>query len=119
MNDQLLTVRDIESWLGLANAFSPHAIFISEEMGIAKPHPKIFRIACDRLAVDPSEALYIGNSALMDIDPAHEAGMHTALRLGSGNHAGVKGKYEPEFAVNDFHELLEIMQHRFGVALAS
>ncbi|MEU4444931.1 HAD family hydrolase [Actinosynnema sp. NPDC050801] len=39
---------------------------LSYQEGVAKPDPKIFRIACDRLGVHPSEALMIGDSAEAD-----------------------------------------------------
>jgi FMN phosphatase YigB (HAD superfamily) len=39
---------------------------LSFELGAIKPDPKIFRTACERLDVEPSEALMIGDSAEAD-----------------------------------------------------
>ncbi|WP_367133079.1 HAD family hydrolase [Saccharothrix sp. HUAS TT1] len=39
---------------------------LSYQEGFAKPDPKMFRIACDRLGVHPSEALMIGDSPEAD-----------------------------------------------------
>ncbi len=39
---------------------------LSYEVGHVKPDPKIFRIACDRLGVHPSEALMVGDSEEAD-----------------------------------------------------
>jgi len=114
-----LTIKQAEKLvrLGLANAFSPGAVFISEEMGIAKPNSKIFRIACERLGVEPGDALYVGDNAPMDMDPAHEAGLLTCLRAGSGKHGAAKGRHTPDFIVKELTELIPILQDRFGVVI--
>lgn len=39
---------------------------LSYEEGFAKPDPKLFRIACERLGVHPSEALMVGDSPEAD-----------------------------------------------------
>ncbi|MFC6093823.1 HAD family hydrolase [Saccharothrix lopnurensis] len=39
---------------------------LSYQEGFAKPDPKLFRVACDRLGVHPSEALMIGDSPEAD-----------------------------------------------------
>jgi putative hydrolase of the HAD superfamily len=112
-----LTVKQAEKLvrLGLERAFTPGAIFISEEIGIAKPHPKIFLIACEKLGVAPEDALYVGDHPIKDIDPAHEAGLHTCLRAGDGKHGETRGTHEPELTVRNFDELLAILRDKFGV----
>jgi putative hydrolase of the HAD superfamily len=112
-----LTIKQAEKLvrLGLANAFSAGAIFISEEMGVAKPNSKIFTIACQRLGIEPDEALYVGDNAPMDMDPAHEAGLHTCLRAGNGRHASAKPRHDPDFVVNELTELVGILKDHFGV----
>ena len=112
-----LTIKQAEKLvrLGLANAFSPGAIFISEEIGVAKPHPRIFLTACEQIGIEPKEALYVGDSPIMDIDPAHEAGMLTCLFRGNGRHAGEQGTSEPDMIVDDLDVLLERLQEEHGV----
>ncbi|QFZ16385.1 HAD family hydrolase [Saccharothrix syringae] len=39
---------------------------LSYEEGFVKPDPKLFRVACDRLGVHPSEALMVGDSPEAD-----------------------------------------------------
>ena len=51
------------------------ALVISEEAGVAKPDPAIFRIALDRLGCDASHAVMIGDSWTMDIEGARAAGI--------------------------------------------
>ncbi|MHC5052103.1 MAG: TIGR02253 family HAD-type hydrolase [Planctomycetota bacterium] len=116
-----LTVKQAEKLvrLGLERAFTPGAIYISEEIGIAKPHPKIFLIACEKLGVAPADALYVGDNPITDIDPAREAGMHTCLRVGDGKHRQTTGTHEPELTVRNFDELRVILAEKFGVVFRS
>jgi putative hydrolase of the HAD superfamily len=48
---------------------------ISEEVGIKKPDPRIFRMALDRLGVDASEAVFVGDNLELDIAGARGVGM--------------------------------------------
>jgi putative hydrolase of the HAD superfamily len=116
-----LTVKQAEKLvrLGLERAFSPNAIFISEELGVAKPHPKIFSIACESLGIRPAEALYVGDHPTKDIDPAHEAGLHTCLRRGEGRHGEDVAVHQPDFTVDTLDELVTILRERFDVPVSS
>jgi len=58
---------------GLADCFA-HTI-ISEEVGINKPQPEIFRIALEMNGVTPDEAVMIGDSYSSDIAGAKAAGI--------------------------------------------
>ncbi len=60
----------------LAAAFS--AIVISEEEGVLKPHPQLFRIATQRAGVDPGEILYVGDSLHSDVVGGLNAGWQIA-----------------------------------------
>jgi putative hydrolase of the HAD superfamily len=40
---------------------------ISEEVGMKKPDPRIFRMALERLGVDASEAVFVGDNLELDI----------------------------------------------------
>ncbi len=112
-----LTVKQSEKLvrLGLQNAFSPGAIFISEEMKVAKPHRDIFHRACASLGVRPAEALYVGDSPKKDIDPAHEAGLVTCLRRGQGSHAGEVAVHPPDLAVDSLDDLIVHLREGLGV----
>ena len=58
---------------GLADCFQH--ILISEEVGINKPQPEIFRIALERNGVTADEAVMIGDSYTSDIAGAKAAGI--------------------------------------------
>jgi HAD superfamily hydrolase (TIGR01549 family) len=50
-------------------------LLASEEAGVSKPDPAIFRMALDRLACDPSEAVMVGDSWAADVAGARAAGI--------------------------------------------
>jgi putative hydrolase of the HAD superfamily len=47
----------IESEWGIADCFDD--LFISAELGLAKPDPKIYRLALDRLGIPPTRAVFV------------------------------------------------------------
>jgi len=114
-----LTIKQAEKLvrLGLQDAFSPGALYISEDLGVAKPHQRIFKIACDGMGVSPAETMYVGDNPIKDIDGAHEAGLITCLRRGSGKHAAGVGAFAPDFDVSSLDELCTILEQQFGIAL--
>lgn len=63
--------------LGIADSFD--TVTISSLAQAAKPSPKIFRLALEKHAVDPEEALHIGDSVRDDVEGARNAGLHVAL----------------------------------------
>jgi len=112
-----LTIKQAEKLvrLGLQDSFSPDALFISEDLGVAKPHQRIFSIACQRLRRAPGEVMYIGDNPVKDIDAAHEAGLVTCLRRGTGKHSRAVGAYAPDFEVTTLDEIPAILEQEFGV----
>ncbi|HEX9370075.1 MAG TPA: HAD family hydrolase [Roseiflexaceae bacterium] len=50
-------------------------LIVSEEVGVAKPDPAIFRIALDQLQVEPDQALFVGDSLEFDLRGAAAAGI--------------------------------------------
>ena len=62
----------LESY-GLTEYFNP--VILSATYGKRKPHPGIFRHACEKAGVDIRDAMYVGNSPSKDIDGAKNAGM--------------------------------------------
>jgi putative hydrolase of the HAD superfamily len=56
------------------------AVF-SCSVGVAKPDPRIYRIAAERLGVEPSECLFVDDQSAF-VEGARAAGMH-AVQLGA------------------------------------
>ena len=57
--------------------FAPHVdvLVTSEEIGVAKPDPKIFRLALSQLGCEPYEAVMIGDAWVQDVLGATGAGI--------------------------------------------
>jgi putative hydrolase of the HAD superfamily len=63
--------------IGIAHHFE--AIIDSGKVGVEKPEPEIFRIACERMDVEPAGGLYIGDIYEIDIVGARRAGMPAVM----------------------------------------
>ena len=59
--------------LGIADLFP--IVIISEEVGVAKPDPAIFRLALDRAGVPASQSAFVGDNPAVDIAGAQAAGL--------------------------------------------
>ncbi len=55
----------------------------STDVGLRKPHPKMFKIALSNLGVEASEAMYVGNSLAQDIKGANGVGIRSVLKYSS------------------------------------
>lgn len=79
------------------------AIIISEELGVMKPHQKIFTEAAKRAQTRPEQILYVGDSLSSDVDGALEAGWSVAWFNPKKNSA--EGR-NPTFEFADFETLV-------------
>lgn len=61
--------------IGLADFFVGHVC--ARDVGAAKPDERVFREACQRLALDPERVLHIGDHPVQDILGAARVGMRT------------------------------------------
>lgn len=50
-------------------------LVVSEEVGVSKPHPRIFAVALERAGCRPDEAVMVGDSWVNDIEGARRAGI--------------------------------------------
>jgi HAD superfamily hydrolase (TIGR01549 family) len=62
------------SSLGLTSCVSREHIFISDEVGVAKPNKQLFHHVAQKVNLIPSEILYIGDSWPNDVVAPMEAG---------------------------------------------
>jgi HAD superfamily hydrolase (TIGR01509 family) len=70
-------VADFLAHAGLAAYFD--AIVDSGIVGVEKPDPRIFEVACDRAGVAPGEAVHIGDILEIDVAGATAAGVRPIL----------------------------------------
>jgi putative hydrolase of the HAD superfamily len=59
--------------LSLSHYFD--AVFDSHLLGVAKPDPRIFRIALSELGLEPSDCLFVGDLFMIDVLGANAAGI--------------------------------------------
>ncbi len=64
---------------GIESYLTNRLIFISEEIGIAKPDEKIFILAETVASVPPSDILFFGDNFENDVKPAQNRGWKTVL----------------------------------------
>jgi len=94
---------------------TPNAIFLSDELGISKPNVKLYLRACSDLNLKPSECMYIGDNPITDIDPPKKIGMITVRNMRSSKYLNVRGKFEPDYEIHNFWDLLDILREDFGL----
>lgn len=103
--------------LDLYKLLAPEAIFITEQIGISKPNPKLYLRVCSSLGLIPSEVMYVGDNPLHDVDPANAAGLISVRIKRGGKHDSVNGETMPSYEVTTFHELLEVVRNDFSVEI--
>jgi putative hydrolase of the HAD superfamily len=112
-----LTVKQAEKLvrLGVLPYLDSRAVFITEQVGIDKVNPKLYRTACLTLRLDPARCLYVGDHPARDCDSARAAGMRTALLKYGGRENGKVGATAPDYVIRDFNDLLAIIDRDFEV----
>jgi len=79
------------------------SIVISEEVGMAKPDPRIFETALQKIGVTAADVLYVGDSVSSDMAAARNAGMDFCWLNPSG--APVPAGHAPAYIIATIHEL--------------
>jgi putative hydrolase of the HAD superfamily len=103
--------------LGLVPFLDPKAVFISDQIGINKPNPKLYVTALSDLGLPANEVMYVGDSPEHDIAPPMSIGMITVWAKRAARH-GLEGKsIRPDYTVANFDELRAILRRDFGVAI--
>jgi len=103
--------------LGLVPYLSPRAVFISDQLGIAKPNPKIYALALRDLGVAPLDAMYVGDSPSHDITPPKSLGMKAVWARRASRHQPGIGDAIPDHVVDDFVALRTILREQYGLAV--
>jgi putative hydrolase of the HAD superfamily len=62
--------------IGIRAHFAHH--ICARDTGVAKPDPRIFAAAAERLGVAPEEILHVGDDPVLDVVGARDAGLRTA-----------------------------------------
>jgi putative hydrolase of the HAD superfamily len=90
--------------LGIAELLD--TVTISSLAHAAKPAPQIFRLALEKHAVDPEEAVHVGDSLVDDVEGARLARLHAVLIVRDRKDAG---EHRPSASpVQTIHTLAEL-----------
>jgi HAD superfamily hydrolase (TIGR01549 family) len=96
-----VTLREILRRYELLGFFAH--LFFSDECGVRKPEPVIFRRALDALAVEPGEAVHVGDDPVLDVEGARAAGMRV-IQL-TARRAPWFGRQKPHATIATLSEL--------------
>ena len=105
--------------LKITEFIDKRAIFISDQIGISKPNPKLYRKACEAVSVDPIQAMYVGDNPRSDVAPVKSLGMVSVWIRRSGRYHLEPGDPQPDYQIRNFHELRDVLVRDFGVKLGS
>ncbi|MBP1913024.1 TIGR02253 family HAD-type hydrolase [Thermococcus stetteri] len=86
-------------------------VFISDYLGVKKPHPKIFLKALKKLGVKPEEAVMVGDRLYSDIYGAKNVGMTTVwFRYGKYRDREMEYVEYADFTIERLEDLLRIIR---------
>ena len=103
--------------LGLVPFLDPQAIFISDQIGISKPNPKLYATALRTLGIEAGEAMYVGDHPAHDVAPPKSLGMITVWARGAAKHRPEPDAPEPDHVIDGFGELRDLLRADYGVDL--
>jgi len=97
-------MQDIELY-GL-DAYFDDLVF-STDVGLRKPHPRLFKLALYNLGVKAEDSFFIGNSIRCDIKGANDVGMTSVLK--ESVHPEPVDGVVPKHRIKDWDELDDIL----------
>jgi len=103
--------------LKLLPYLTSYAIFITEQLGIGKPNPKLFTKVSQILSFEPNTCMYVGDNPINDIEPAKKAGFITVLNRRSGKYLEVSSNIESDYIIHDMWELLHLLTDEFNIKI--
>lgn len=95
--------------LGLLNWIDREAIIVSDDVGIIKPHPEIFKLLEDKLGLQADQTYYIGDAFHNDVVGALSAGWRS-IWLNQYDLPMSDEQYQPHYMVKTRRQLLAIVQ---------
>lgn len=82
--------------LGMNEVFD--VMILSHEVGLLKPDPRIYHLACERLGVRPEECVFVADGGFGELDAAHGVGM-LAVKV-------VQDGQSPDYGSSNYHDVL-------------
>jgi putative hydrolase of the HAD superfamily len=84
----------------------------SSDVGVAKPHPKIFRTALEQVGVAAPEAVYVGDRLIPDIGGAQAVGMKGVL-IEVAHRIESHPTIVPDAKIKELPEVLDVLPGLF------
>ncbi|MEX2246377.1 MAG: HAD family hydrolase [Dehalococcoidia bacterium] len=100
------TQREALRALGIEDYFG--AVVISGELGAAKPDASVFRVALDKLGVEPEAVWHVGDSLMTDVAGATAANL-TAVWLNRGGVPRRECDPRPDYEIRSLAELAPLL----------
>jgi HAD superfamily hydrolase (TIGR01509 family) len=103
-------IRRSLSLIGIDQHFK--AVVISGEVGLCKPHPRLFRDALAALGSDPARTLFVGDRWDADLCGARDCGLRSCHMIGflaSASFDDYYRIYRPDHIARSLEEVAEIL----------
>ena len=100
--------------IGIHRHFAHH--ICARDSGVAKPDPRIFLAAAERLGVAPDRILHVGDDPEMDVVGARDAGLRTAWINRDGRPWPAELGAPPELDLRDMTALADWLDAQHPVA---
>jgi putative hydrolase of the HAD superfamily len=105
--------------LKILKYFNPNCIFIAEQLGLKKLNPLLFRRVAERLKLEPSLIVYVGDNPKNDVETAKKVGFTTILYQRGGKYTYQEAQgYKPDAIVHDMMELLYFLQEKYNIKIS-
>ncbi len=96
-------------------------IFVSEEMGVAKPSSKFFDVVLDSIGAEKESCIMIGDSLTSDMAGAQNSSIASVWFMpqadGSSSVESEMKKYDIDYSAASFDELYDVLKKWSGAAL--
>lgn len=86
------------------------SVLVSEAVGLRKPDPAIFQLACEQLAVKVDEAIFIGDNYEVDIEGGRDAGLHAIYFKSDLNDGSID-----QTPISTFKQLLKYLENNYNL----
>ncbi len=96
--------------LGIQNFFD--IVTVNSLQETQKPNPITLIESCEKLGVEPSKSIFLGNRVDRDIAIGNKAGLTTIL-LAKGRYIDLKPKTqveEPDYTIQELNEIFEVLK---------
>lgn len=113
------TVKQAEKLLrlGVLSHIDKDAIYISEQVGISKPNPKLYLHALEAHNLEPERSMYVGDNPTHDMAPAKQVGMRTAWSSRAARTSLKDAGVEADHSIANFEQLRIVLRQHYEVGV--